>query len=226
MRPTTLHGLLLMLAGAVLTPGMVSAGQTVHCKSRDYGYEYCRVRTERHVQLVKQLSKTRCRRGENWGYDRHGIWVDRGCDAEFVVGDSGDDRYDWDHRDHDRDHRDKHHDDKDAAVAAGAAIAGIALIAALSSDADHRKDDIASWAVGTFNGYDADENIDLQITVLPGGSVNGYADKHRFNGSLHGSRLETGRHSFTIERSGNGFLATDERNSRHRVMFRRSGSGY
>jgi hypothetical protein len=37
------------------------------------------------VRLQRQLSDTRCIRGDNWGVDRSGIWVDRGCSAEFVI---------------------------------------------------------------------------------------------------------------------------------------------
>jgi hypothetical protein len=37
------------------------------------------------VQLVRQISGSPCRQDETWGYDRRGIWVDRGCRAEFVI---------------------------------------------------------------------------------------------------------------------------------------------
>jgi hypothetical protein len=43
------------------------------------------VRTGGDVRLVRQLSETACRRGETWGFDRRGIWVDKGCAAEFAV---------------------------------------------------------------------------------------------------------------------------------------------
>lgn len=38
--------------------------------------------------------------------------------------------------------------------------------------------------------------------------------------------MEAGRHVFRIERSGNGFLAVDERDSSHRVLFQRVAGGY
>jgi hypothetical protein len=37
------------------------------------------------VQLAKQRSDSPCRQGYSWGYDRGGIWVDRGCRADFIV---------------------------------------------------------------------------------------------------------------------------------------------
>ena len=39
----------------------------------------------RDVDLVAQYSKSPCRFQSTWGYDRGGVWVDRGCAAEFVV---------------------------------------------------------------------------------------------------------------------------------------------
>jgi len=39
----------------------------------------------REVRLQKNLSDTRCVRNDNWGVDRRGIWVDRGCAARFTI---------------------------------------------------------------------------------------------------------------------------------------------
>jgi len=39
----------------------------------------------RDVRLQKNLSDTRCVRNDNWGIDRRGIWVDRGCAARFTI---------------------------------------------------------------------------------------------------------------------------------------------
>jgi hypothetical protein len=35
--------------------------------------------------MTRQLGDVRCIEGENWGRDRDGIWVDRGCRAEFMT---------------------------------------------------------------------------------------------------------------------------------------------
>jgi Protein of unknown function (DUF3011) len=59
--------------------------QRVQCESQGNKERYCRVETRRGVELYRQLSEARCRYGSTWGYDRHGIWVDRGCRAEFVI---------------------------------------------------------------------------------------------------------------------------------------------
>ena len=60
-------------------------GRRVICESRDYRYRYCPVGVGRDVDLARQLSKTPCRYDFSWGFDRGGVWVDRGCAAEFVV---------------------------------------------------------------------------------------------------------------------------------------------
>jgi len=65
--------------------GASSAEETVRCESLDNGYKRCPADTRGEVQLLEQLSDTTCREGENWGYDRRGIWVDQGCRGEFVV---------------------------------------------------------------------------------------------------------------------------------------------
>ena len=60
-------------------------GHTLRCESQNNRHRRCEVQVGRGVDLVRQLSDTRCVRGQNWGWDRSGIWVDRGCRAEFRV---------------------------------------------------------------------------------------------------------------------------------------------
>lgn len=60
-------------------------GQTIRCESSDERTRRCDVNVRRDVRLVRQLSNTRCVQGENWGWDPRGIWVSRGCRAEFSV---------------------------------------------------------------------------------------------------------------------------------------------
>jgi Protein of unknown function (DUF3011) len=60
-------------------------GQTITCSSDNMRRNYCAADTRRGVQLVRQRSDARCTQGYSWGYDRRGIWVDRGCRADFVV---------------------------------------------------------------------------------------------------------------------------------------------
>jgi len=58
-------------------------GETVICKSNNFQYNHCPVGRRRSVRVERNLSWTRCIRGDNWDVDRRGIWVDRGCAARF-----------------------------------------------------------------------------------------------------------------------------------------------
>lgn len=57
------------------------------CGSVDYGYNYCAVDIGRggRIYIERQVSKSACVEGRTWGYNRGGVWVDQGCEAEFVV---------------------------------------------------------------------------------------------------------------------------------------------
>ncbi|HEV2688737.1 MAG TPA: DUF3011 domain-containing protein [Bryobacteraceae bacterium] len=55
------------------------------CSSNNGERVYCAVDTRGGVQLVRQISGSPCDQGRTWGWDNRGVWVDRGCRAEFVV---------------------------------------------------------------------------------------------------------------------------------------------
>lgn len=59
--------------------------ETVYCESGDMRRHWCSEGIGRSVTLIKQKSEARCVRGRSWGVDRQGIWVDRGCRADFEV---------------------------------------------------------------------------------------------------------------------------------------------
>lgn len=61
---------------------------TTRCESKDGRYQRCPV-PWRDAQLVRQESKADCLRGQSWGVDRQGVWVDRGCRAVFAQADRG-----------------------------------------------------------------------------------------------------------------------------------------
>ena len=60
-------------------------GQTVRCESQDNHQRRCNVAVGRGVDIVRQLSDTRCVQGQTWGWDRSGVWVTGGCRAEFRI---------------------------------------------------------------------------------------------------------------------------------------------
>jgi hypothetical protein len=57
--------------------------RTIQCRSTNNRYQECRVDARGGAQLRRVL-RGDCRR-ENWGYRSTAVWVNRGCQAEFVV---------------------------------------------------------------------------------------------------------------------------------------------
>ena len=56
---------------------------TVTCSSNNGGRVHCNMDTRGGVQMFRQLSGSPCREGATWGTDSQGVWVDKGCRAEF-----------------------------------------------------------------------------------------------------------------------------------------------
>ncbi|MGV3518446.1 DUF3011 domain-containing protein [Luteitalea sp.] len=72
----------LLLAGATAD----AAGERLRCRSTDYRYNFCySAQPIVRVTLRDKVSDRPCIQGRTWGYQRNGIWVDHGCDAEFEV---------------------------------------------------------------------------------------------------------------------------------------------
>jgi len=63
-----------------------SQTQTVSCSSDDMRWHACQADTSSGVRLLRQRSEADCVYGSTWGYDDRGIWVDRGCRADFETG--------------------------------------------------------------------------------------------------------------------------------------------
>lgn len=64
-------------------------GRRLTCASDDGRRHLCPANTSGGVRMVNQRSGSPCVQGATWGYDRHGVWVDRGCRADFVLGGYG-----------------------------------------------------------------------------------------------------------------------------------------
>ena len=192
--------------------------RTVRCESRDYRHTYCPVPTYGDVQLRNERSRSACYYGRSWGYDHRGIWVDRGCRADFAVdegrrgsysGYGGYDSYD----------RDRHDGSK-----AGAAVAGVALGAAIAaaivaSKSKNRQDDrdvVPSWLVGRFEGYNTEAHADVAMQISPSGTVTGYLPGgEQLHGTYRDGRVEFSGVLFDVEKTGSGFTLTqrDDRNN-------------
>ncbi len=66
-------------------PGPPQSG-TITCSSNNMNRNFCSAYTGRGVRLVNQRSGSPCVLGQTWGYNNKGIWVDRGCRADFLLG--------------------------------------------------------------------------------------------------------------------------------------------
>jgi len=91
----TKHRLSLVFIAAALLAAFAASAQArsnISCESREYRYNRCETDTDGYARLVSQQSQAPCIRGQTWGYDDRGLWVDKGCAGEFEVG--GGSRYD------------------------------------------------------------------------------------------------------------------------------------
>ena len=57
----------------------------IACESRGYQQAFCSAPSPiARAWLVEQRSETACIQGDNWGFQRNGIWVDKGCGGLFA----------------------------------------------------------------------------------------------------------------------------------------------
>lgn len=225
MRTTTkssARSVAVVLATLLAAPPVFA--RTVRCESKDYRYRFCSVKTYGDVELKHERSHSACRYGRTWGYDHRGIWVNRGCRADFAV-DEGErhggryDRYDY-YR-----HDDDHDSGKAAAVAAGA-IGAAAIVAAIvnskNKKKNHSEDDVPSWMIGKFVGYNALLHSDVELEVSPSGTVTGRGPgQPSVYGEYDDGKVEFGNTEFDVERKGSGFILTQRDNQDNVIVYHR-----
>jgi hypothetical protein len=61
--------------------------QQIRCESNGNNYRLCPVNIQRgdDVRIANQLSSASCQQGRSWGVQANGIWVNRGCRANFII---------------------------------------------------------------------------------------------------------------------------------------------
>ena len=69
--------------------GGIGNGQEIRCESADGRYRQCGSNLYGTPRLVRQLSDTACREGQNWGLRNGYLWVDNGCRGIFRVDRNG-----------------------------------------------------------------------------------------------------------------------------------------
>ena len=71
---------------AAMSPADAWAQRTIRCKSDQFRYNWCSSGEPiRYARLQHQRSDSPCIQGRSWGWQRTGIWVDNGCEADFFV---------------------------------------------------------------------------------------------------------------------------------------------
>jgi Protein of unknown function (DUF3011) len=58
----------------------------VVCESLNNTRHQCHDKVLGGVTLVRQMSDNPCIKGQSWGINQRGLWVDKGCRAEFSIG--------------------------------------------------------------------------------------------------------------------------------------------
>lgn len=220
-----------LIAAIAYTPFPTLAADKIDCESRHGRYKFCSIDTDGKVELTNEFSRDKCREGRSWGYEDKGVWVDRGCSAQFQVGRE----------------RDKHKDRK-AAIAVG--VVGLAALAAMAAShareqeaqqqeaqqqevqqnepqqyqPEHRRGSYR-WNVGDFVAYDSRLGTVVKITVQADGAVAAYSRRGDKVGNFQGNFMSIGDTRFRVERMENGFLATGQSDTSYQLRFERQRDG-
>ena len=219
--PTRAATTLVMLAIAVpMAPPAWAARGTIRCESRNNSRNFCRVDTENSVTLRRQLSNAPCTRNRTWGFDRNGIWVDRGCRADFDFGRSSGNN--------------SNNSNNNAAIAAGI-LGALAIGAAIGNSQPPNAQPVApppvvrpapppAWAVGTFQAWDSDFRRMVILDIVGDGRVFLRDDGGRLvnQGAFRDGSVfwNNGSRSW-LAREGPGVMLGDVDSGRH-FNFRRS----
>jgi hypothetical protein len=73
------------MLGALIDNGKdYKEARTLQCNADENKKHFCQADTRGGLRVIQAASA--CAYGKTWGYDVGGVWVDRGCKAEFEVG--------------------------------------------------------------------------------------------------------------------------------------------
>ncbi|MDQ6677272.1 MAG: DUF3011 domain-containing protein [Acidobacteriota bacterium] len=178
MRPTFV--LFAIFASLPLLP----AQDSVRCSSDDGRRHYCDIDTSRGVRLSRQISGSACVQGGTWGYDQRGVWVDRGCRAEFVSRNAGGN---YDPRGHDRSNFNQqsvrcNSDDERRHYCNIDTRGGVRLVNQISGSPCRYNE---SWGYDN-NGIWVDHGCRAEFATGAGDSANGY-NNQGYNGGYGGT---------------------------------------
>jgi hypothetical protein len=162
-----------------LIPNLAYAGDQVKviCDSDDFQLVRCPIKNE-GARLLRQISESSCKRDRDWGYDRKGIWVDNGCEAEFLVT---------------KESGSSSKDDKAAAALLGGLLLGALVVSAMDETPPNNTNNntnntnnnwnannntgvntASSWG----NNNNANVNVNTQSIVIPNWAVGSYRGRN------------------------------------------------
>ena len=179
----------------------------IYVYSPSYRYYKYNINTDNEVELVRQLSSSPCERNQTWGYDRNGVWVDRGCSGQFLVG-----------------KRPGGSNTGRNAAIAGAVAGGVVLAAILAARSkrndDKSIDEVPDWLVGTFRGYNPNYNATVELTIYAGGSVALRGPGMRpVSGFYRNNEIEIDSVRYKVSKQGNGIRLTQVGNDNNQVSY-------
>lgn len=174
----------------------------LRCESNGNRYQFCEADTDRRVELVQPLSNAKkCVQGYTWGFNERGVWVDRGCRAEFLVGRNG--------------------MGTGAKVGIGAAVGAAILGAVIATRANDRSEKAPGWLVGTFRGHNyLHDGAEIEVTIDGDGKARGFADGDPISGQFSGkSRLVLEGREYDVRREGTDGIFIEELKDRKNNLF-------
>ena len=142
-------------------PLPVQAASEVRCESHGMRHAFCSTGRHGDVRLLNSSGFWPCTRGETWGTESDGIWVDQGCKGVFRVDDaSGNSK-----------------SDRNAAIGAVVAVGLLAVLAGNGARHDEGAHGAGPppWLVGSFNGYNPRYRVPTTLSVGANGRVTGGA---------------------------------------------------
>lgn len=219
-----------MLFVVCVTARPLHAEHIVRCESRDERYQLCGIPPHSRVNLVRELSDKPCLNGESWGITNAGIWVDRGCRAEFAVDTwqyAGGDLGVAHQNQRILEQRQRSVEDTSiltssvAAIAAAAAGRGAGIPFPALPPQPLFVDESPTWATGVFVGHSQILGREVRLEIFRDGRAESIVGGIHTRGKLLDGRLEMENGKvYRIHRDGDGFRSIEIRNPDNNVHFR------
>ena len=170
------------------------ADYVIDCGSEGGHYKACQLREPGNVRIARQISGAKCEQGRSWDFNRREIWVDRGCEAEFVVeGPPGG---------YGRPRDDERYRDPNYGGARHSSY-------------------VPGWMVGTFRGYNEAYRSEVSVTIRPDGRAAAMWRGQALDGFVNEDQLHLGNLTFDIDQTRDGITTSQKGDRENVVRYRR-----